>query len=272
MAELPRLNELADMDAAFRDYLHNDAMDPIMQKVLKDFEADLSGLCDTAWSDFKRILIKKNALKGNYAQTAKPTDGALKKGYAGKELPRSWQILLDCRSEARAYNHLASRGYSEVEFIPEAVGQRTPDFKAMSGNRLVLCEVKTINRSDDECNRSSNSSFQECYNYRHDKSINFDCCDNVSSCEEVRHGQPDLPQEFFNKLNSIINTAITQMNKYDSAGGAKKLVYIFLNFDDILSECLDRYEKQLADFKALNSQSDIEIIFDYFPAFYLASA
>ena len=63
---------------------------------------------------------------------------------------RGWQQLFNALGEACAYNYLWKyEGFSAVRFIPES-NDRTPDLEGVRDHERVLCEVKTINISDDE--------------------------------------------------------------------------------------------------------------------------
>lgn len=99
-----------------------------------ELEATLSALDETAWS-----YLKEEALP-----------------YALKRDPlRHWQQLFDVLNQAKAYRHLKCEGCFQIEFIPRASrrGQKTPDLRAHDAEMLVLCEVKTINISQQEVER-----------------------------------------------------------------------------------------------------------------------
>ncbi|MBF0248550.1 MAG: hypothetical protein HQL36_10845 [Alphaproteobacteria bacterium] len=189
----PRLRELADMNAAFGGFLR-DADSPhrsIKQKVLRDIEADLAGLDGSAWTIFKKKAA--SYLSGRYTQ--KVNKGNLE----GIELPRGWQQFFDLRNEVRAYNYLRSNDCSNVEFIRE-VTTETPDLKATRGNRRVLCEVKTINRSDFAIFQSCDRSYATCLSKRQDKFINARTCGNEPCTRSgVVDHQPALADVFFKK-------------------------------------------------------------------------
>lgn len=61
---------------------------------------------------------------------------------------RGWHQLFDILHEARAYSYLTSLNCSDIRLIPESKG--TPDLEGILPSGKVLCEVKTINISDDE--------------------------------------------------------------------------------------------------------------------------
>src|SRR5271165_1851384 len=100
---------------------------------------------------------------------------------------RGWQALFDKLNEAKGYNHLLGAGCANVRFIPASSvrGQRTPDVEGTSAGTRVLCEVKTINMSEVEAIRRTNGAAG---------SISL-----------------QLPDGFFRKLKSDIETATAQM-------------------------------------------------------------
>lgn len=247
---LPRLFELADINTAFSGYLKDSdipALIPVKRKVLCDFEADLSALDGEAWAFFKEKTQYKSCLEGGYSQKASSNAKVAKeKGYDGLELPRSWQPLFDLRNEARGYGYLKSIGCGGIEFIPESkAGRRTPDLKGMLGGQTVLCEVKTINKSDD----AVASSFFSL----------------------VTDGQPRLSDGFFNQIDGRVKDAIKQIEDYHFCNNPLMIVYLFLNFDDILGEYLNKYIPQLDCSQQQWQNSGVKIVFDYFQSGYWAS-
>ena len=65
---------------------------------------------------------------------------------------RGWQQLIDVLNQARAHNYLVELGCSGVRFVPRGT-KETPDLEGTLDTRKVLCEVKTINISEQEANR-----------------------------------------------------------------------------------------------------------------------
>lgn len=125
---------------------------------------------------------------------------------------RGWQPLLNKLNEAKGYNYLVRIGCTDVQFIPRS-SSRTPDLKGRLGSNTVLCETKTINPSDDEFRAREGRS--------------------------VRNIVIQLPIGFFNKLRSTLETARVQMTSYSQEADTKKIVYLVVNYDDILHECSD---------------------------------
>jgi hypothetical protein len=160
---------------------------------------------------------------------------------------RGWQALFDKLNEAKGYNHLVSIGCTNVEFIPVSSvnGQRTPDLQGALAGARVLCEVKTINMSEVEAIRRTSG--------------------------EVGGITLQLPDGFFRKLTSDIETAKSQMAAYDANNTMRKIVYIIVNFDDRLHEYRDDHSAQIDSFIAANPTPKIEIVFHIKPRFYSAT-
>lgn len=67
---------------------------------------------------------------------------------------RGWTPLFDRLNEAKGYGYLLDRGCSSPKFIrSDKKGNQTPDLEASDGTSEYLCEVKTINISDEEIER-----------------------------------------------------------------------------------------------------------------------
>jgi hypothetical protein len=147
-------------------------------------------------------------------------------------------------NEAKGYNHLVSIGCTNVEFIPVSSvnGQRTPDLQGDLAGARVLCEVKTINMSEVEATRRTSGAVG---------SITL-----------------QLPDGFFRKLTSDIETAKSQMAAYDADNSVRRIVYIIVNFDDNQHQYEDAYFAQINYFIAAKYMLKIEIVFHIKPPYY----
>jgi len=227
-SNLARLYELQDQARGLPGCYDFDASDnPMHLKFLRDIESELQGLDSVSWD-----LLKSEAA---------PL-------VAEKDLKRGWQPLWDKLNEAKGYKYLVGKGCSEVRFIRRASAkrQRTPDVEGMLGATKVLCEVKTINPSEDELA------------HRRDYSV---------STISIR-----LPAEFFDKLKKTLETARDQMTAYSSAVGTRKIALVVITYDDMLHEYVANYSTQIEAFVATKPVPDLEIAFDAKPAFYFATA
>jgi hypothetical protein len=190
---LPRFHELKGCisDPCARNaYFHGfeDLLqDDVCLEVFRRWEKELQGLDDDAWS-----YLKGKASR--YLETTNPHG-------------RWWEQLFDSLGEAPAYNHLKeSVGCSAVRFIPESA-KSTPDLEGFLDSGRILCEVKTINRSDKEIEGRSRPK------------------------PRVRKVPVNLDGCFFRKLDSTILKAKDQLRAYDTSGDARHLVYINICFD-----------------------------------------
>ena len=130
--DLPRIYELVDG--------LEDRASP--RAYFQDFEATIPG--SVKWKHFVHLEgeLAKLDISAWRALKARAITLLQRKGRK-----RGWQECFDCLNGAKAYNYLVLLGCISVRFIPEAK-TKTPDLHARLGPRAVLCEVKTINRSD----------------------------------------------------------------------------------------------------------------------------
>ncbi len=227
--ELQRISQLRDYsinlnspNAYFRagdDKLTN----PSKRQFFVALESELQGLDDEAWKFLKCEALPR--LKSPH-----PT--------------RGWQQLFDTLNEAKGYNHLARIGCADIKFIPRATANKvqTPDLRGLLGATPVLCEVKTINVSDNEANRLAAGGVGTTLRY--------------------------LEQPFFDKLSSTICTAATQLLAFDKNLTSRRNVYVVFNFDDRIHEYADDYQQQIEAFLASAPQPDVEIVLEIKPAFH----
>lgn len=159
---------------------------------------------------------------------------------------RGWQPLFDKLNEAKGYNHLLEAGCANVRFIPvsSVKNQRTPDVEGISAGTRVLCEVKTINMSEAEAIRRTTGAAGNVY--------------------------LQLPDGFFGKLKSHIETATAQMVAYDPDDSVKRIVYVVVNFDENLHEYAAEYTAQINKFVAENPVQKAEVVFHIKQPFYSA--
>src|SRR4051812_29251288 len=229
-AELPRTYELvASLKGAPKSYFKNFATslrdNAIKRKYFADIEAELAALDSAAWDHLKTKV------------------GPL---FMKKEKARGWQGAFSELNEAKAYNFLIRCGYTSVEFIPRNRDTKTPDLRAKTGDVDVLCEAKTINRSE----RAIVSQVQEA----------------VSSVSIL------LGKQFFSKIASTIKYADRQMAAFSSALDTKRIIYLVINFDDRLHEYVAEYLIQIQEQEKEFILPGLEIVLDVKPKFYSASS
>jgi len=136
--ELPRIYELRDgmRDPEVpRSYLKNlDISLAEMHGKLHHFralESTLGDLDDTAWRHLKSEVAPLLIAQDQY---------------------RGWQSLFDILNHAKAYGYLKREGCTNIRFVAPSSSRRSriADLEAERESKLVLCEVKTINASQDE--------------------------------------------------------------------------------------------------------------------------
>jgi hypothetical protein len=207
-SQLPRVYELKDLlcdpyhpDAYFQNF-EDHLRDTACFAAYASWEKVLQGLDPAAWLSLKH-------------KAAAYVDHMDKKG-------RGRQQLFDVFSEALAYNYLRqAEVYSIVRFIPESNG-RTPDLEGTSELARELCEVKTMNISDDEVRARGGPPAS-------------------------RKAANPLDGGFFRKLDSDIACAKSQLQSYDPSGAAEHLVYIHICFDDFFCPYQGDYLRQIKE-------------------------
>ena len=230
---LQRIFELRDSladnsspNVYFQDYENLMATNSVALKHFLDIESDLTRLDTGAWNHLKKDVMPL---------------------FATRNPKRGWQAAFDKLNQAKAYGYLVDLDCTRVEFIPEssAKGRKTPDLQGWLGEKHVLCEVKTINISEDEANARSKPT--------------------------ARTIDTQLPHMFFEKLVNTLEVADQQMRCYDPDDNARRIAYLILNnFDDILHEYVEPYQAQLRVFVARVPIPGVEIFFDMKPAYYSA--
>jgi hypothetical protein len=199
------VEDRCDPNAYFREFETRVVTEENLQRAWAARECEFKKLSREAW----------NRLKGD----AKPH---LLKNATN---PRAWSQLINTLNEARGYIYLRSKGCPEPEFIPRAKqgGIETPDLKGTRGDQIaILCEVKTINISDDEVTARSDI--------------------------RSRSTEAELPPPFFIKLGKTLEKAFSQLTCYAPNEVAERVVLIIPNFDDFLGEYKSAYYAQIDEF------------------------
>lgn len=152
-----------------------------------------------------------------------------------RDSKRGWEQLISVMNQARAYSYLQAIGCSTPRFIPRDSRKKTPDLEVDRDGGKVLCEVKTINISDFEVSAR--------------KSGNSRMISDRLSCG------------FLNKLISDLEGAKKQMEAYDNHCSARRMVFVIINFDDLLAEYKNEYYRQIDALLAKDPVDGIEIVF-----------
>jgi hypothetical protein len=147
---------------------------------------------------------------------------------------RGWQQLYDVLNQARAHNYLVELGCSGVRFVPRG-RKETPDLEGTLDTRKVLCEVKTINISEQEANRRNTG--------------------------QGGYITDSLNEQFLKKLTITLGKAKNQMEIYDVGGNSMRIVFLIINFDDSFAEYKADYYSQIDQHLASESVQGIDIVF-----------
>lgn len=126
---------------------------------------------------------------------------------------RGWQAFFDLLSEATACSYLLKAHCTNIRFV-SAASSRRPDIEAVRGGKRVLCEVKTVNRSEGKAE--------------------------IGRLVERGGSRVDSPFElsdgFFRKLDHDVAAAVEQLRQYDPNHEADWIVFICLNTDDLIGD------------------------------------
>jgi hypothetical protein len=223
--ELPRVYELIDLTnnlhepcAYFHNFESSYRSETSKREAWQNREKQLQALDLNSWKDLKHkassYLMKPDYAKGGW-----------------------WHQLIETLNEARGYNYLKDIGCSSIKFIPSAIinGVEAPDLKGELNNFSVLCEVKTINISDEEA-----------YARR------FGACRTITD---------QLGDGFFNKLMSDLLKAQRQMKAYDDGENIRRIAYVIIDFDDALGEYKEDYFHEIDRFLADKIPAGVEVVF-----------
>lgn len=229
-SELSRLYELKDSigdktesTAYFQNFDEKLSSSDHIRATYLRLEYVLQELDVVAWSHLKEEACKRLCLRDKHG--------------------RGWQQLFDILNEAKAYRYLKVIGGSKISFIPRAEW-RTPDLVcALNSNRLI-CEVKTINISDEEASARTGPP----------KARSIDAL---------------LSDGFLRKFDSTVETAKQQLLAFDAAPATVRMVYLNIIFDDFLAENKQVYFKQIDDELSKAPIEGVKIVFcNEFTTFY----
>lgn len=181
------------------------------QRILANYEQDLWALDAQTW----------RALTASAAKRLMRNKG------------KDWEPLFDMLSEAKGYAYLKALGCTDIQMIPTSYDYKTPDLRATLSGSLVLCEVKTINMSDD--------------------------------ARTVRDVDPDSPaggyltEEFLRgKLTWTLRAAKAQLDAF-ALPAVRKLIYLVFTPDESLDGYADDYAPQLKRFLKTLSMGGVEV-------------
>ena len=225
---LPRVFELKELvedpgneHAYFQDFEASIARNPLKQDAFIRLEVQLAQMDEASWQDLAaraaRHLVSTTRDEG-----------------------RGWQQLFDALNEARAYGYLLRLGCTNVGFVAPGDGKK-PDLAASLDGQPILCEVKTINVSDEQAVRNRRMGQGE-----------------MVAAKVV----PQLPGEFLvNKLTPTLQRATQQLASHDQSKRARWIVYVVLNLDDLAFDYDSEQFRQIDDYLAAHPVADVELVF-----------
>ncbi len=163
--------------------------------------------------------------------------------FRNEQADRGWQQAINTLYEAIAYSFLKRHGFSEIQFLPRQLSRRTPDLLAWREGLKFAIEVKNINKSDAQIEAEKNMTVQSM-------------------------GLP-LDEKFFAKLHTTLKSAAEQLAFQPSD---KKVIFLFLAFDDSSNEYVMEYLSQITSWLQKHDMvADLYFIHCH-PAHYFASS
>lgn len=218
-SKLPRLYELKDLItdpsspcAYFQNFEEKLQQSDHVMDVYGRWERALQSLDESAW-----LYLSHEALPHLVV----------------RDSSRGWQSLFNILNQAHAYDYLKRLDCQNVAFIPRR-RQKSPDLEAWLAGSRLLCEVKTMNISDEEIRGRTT----------------------VVARDIAIH----LHSGFFRKLSASINQARPQLTEFDPARSARHLVYVSPCFDDFLGEHKEQYFSEIDQYLVAQSFEDVEIV------------
>ena len=189
LSELVSLHHPEDKGSRFYNFWETFYEIPERVQAFSLIEKELSALDDKSWC-FLRDEAKKLCVKSDER--------------------RGWNQLFEKLNETKGYCFLKLIGCSDIRFIPRATKNNieTPDLVGWRNTSQALCEVKTINISDDLVSARINIS--------------------------VMSAENKLTAGLINKLESTITKAASQLNSYSKSPDTEKYIYLVIAYDDDL--------------------------------------
>ena len=182
----------------------------------QSFESDLEN-----W-DLKKQYFKtlNNALVSLDIASWQLLKNKALKHYNDYRIGQKKQGFFNQLSEAFAYQHLASLGYTDIKILAEDKNKKTPDLSYVENGKKKYCEVKTVGISDDEIER------------REAQGIYVD-----------RQMYSQLSTQFFQKLDKDLEVAREQIN-----AKGEGIVFVLIRLDDYADSNMNKYREQITSF------------------------
>lgn len=210
---LPRV---FDLRASLRDSGHRDAYFQDFENKLRShqvfdtyakLERFLAALDEGSWEDLRARAAEKLIARQR-------SEG------------RGWQDLFDVLNEAVAFAYLNAIGAENLRFLPPDKTRKRPDIEGVIAQGRILCEVKTMNKSELQAGR--------------DKLV-------MAGQPVVTKSPTTLPDSWLKKLAAKIGEALTQL-RADASDGVRMVIFVVINFDDRIGDYHDLYFRQIDEF------------------------
>ena len=143
--------------------------------------------------------------------------------FSGTSSRRGKNSFFSHLNEAFAYRYLHQRGCELIAFIPEVTNGKSPDLSFMENGTMRVCEVKTIEISDEDIDRTV-------------------CGDTFDASVYKALTLPFI----YDKLDKTLSRAVDQIRSREIG-----LVYLIVNFDDFTLRHYQTYRCQLLKFLSL---------------------
>ena len=149
---------------------------------------------------------------------------------------RGWTPLFDRFNEAKGYGYLLDWGCSSLKFIARSDknGHQTPDLEASDGTSEYLCEVKTINISDEEIEHRKN---------RKAKEVAYVLSNGLKS-----------------KLEDVASKAASQLRGYQGAENKIRIVFFVICLDDWQPEARKAIFPEIQTFLDKFGEGEIDFV------------
>ncbi len=152
---------------------------------------------------------------------------------------RGWQTLFDTLNEGLGYAYLHTIDCTDIAFV-ECDSKKTPDLRPKHNERPVLCEVKTINVSQDEADRRERAHKGE---------------------TEATDVPTSVTTGMLGKVTATLAHAICQLAHADPERATRRIVFTVLHFDDWVGDYQTEYIAQLDAYLLANPVVAAELVF-----------
>ncbi|WP_223460403.1 hypothetical protein [Pseudomonas sp. A-R-26] len=171
---------------------------------------------------FPQVHVYENALRILDSDSWLVLSEKAQKVFPGSRELRGKHQFFDLLNEALAYEYLVAQELCNIRLLRTVKNQKSPDISYEANCVPCYCEVKTINVSQDEIDKTvAGKSFDS----------------------SIYH---ELTPQFLNKLYLTIQAAVAQIKSLAPSG----LVYVIVHFDDFTLDHYETYQRQISELLA----------------------